>query len=118
MQLLVCRMLHQHMALRKRGFALASVLLFAMVFSPAHCIKVRVWTNVTDSDFIYPEIDPASDYSIDSLMEKPSLGIAISGGGWRAASLAYGWLRALHLVSYGYSIMSHLAAEMQNLRLL
>lgn len=69
-----------------------------MALETVGAIKVRVWTNVTDSDFIYPEIDPGSDYSIDMLIDKPSLGIAISGGGWRAASLAYGWLRALHLV--------------------
>eukprot|EP00878_Enallax_costatus_P001973 GHUV01002137.1.p1 GENE.GHUV01002137.1~~GHUV01002137.1.p1 ORF type:complete len:169 (+),score=19.58 GHUV01002137.1:1223-1729(+) len=74
-------------------------LLMVAAVSTVDCIKVRVWTNVTASDFVYPEVDPRSDFGIDALMERPSLGIAISGGGWRAAALAYGWLRALHLMN-------------------
>jgi hypothetical protein len=61
--------------------------------------KVFVFTNVTTPDYVYPEINPESQFFISKLQQKPSLGIAISGGGWRAAALGYGWLRAMHLVS-------------------
>jgi hypothetical protein len=74
------------------------LLLLSMFLEQTHGVKVRVWTNVTDADFVHPELDPESDFGIDMLLDKPSLGISMSGGGWRAASLAYGWLRALHLV--------------------
>lgn len=77
---------------------LVTLLLLATALQQTLSVKVRVWTNVTDSGFIYPELDPQSDFGIDMLLDKPSLGISMSGGGWRAASLAYGWLRALHLV--------------------
>jgi hypothetical protein len=76
-----------------------TLLLLANVLWQTHAVKVRVWTNVTDAEFVYPELDPRSDFGIDMLLDKPSVGISMSGGGWRAASLAYGWLRALHLVS-------------------
>jgi hypothetical protein len=77
----------------------AWVLLLAGLLSGATAVKVHVFTNVT-SDYVYPEINSESNFSIGSLQQKPSLGIAISGGqgGWRAAALGYGWLRALHLV--------------------
>lgn len=64
-----------------------------------HATKVYVFTNATTPDYVYPEINPDSQMYISKLQEKPSLGIAVSGGGWRAAALGYGWLRALHLVS-------------------
>jgi hypothetical protein len=62
-------------------------------------VKVHVITNVTSPDYVYPELNPESQFYISSIQQKPSLGIAISGGGWRAAALGYGWLRAMHLVS-------------------
>jgi len=34
------------------------------------------------------------------LIKKPDFGIAISGGGYRATTLGYGWLRALHELGY------------------
>lgn len=68
-------------------------------------IKVRVWTNVTAPDFTWPEVDPASDFGIASLELRPSLGIALSGGGLRAAALAYGWLRTLHMVRVIYLLL-------------
>jgi hypothetical protein len=74
------------------------VFLLLLLCSGVKCIKVRVWTNVTDPSFIYPELDPHSDFGIQAIQEKPSLGIAMSGGGLRAAPLAFGWLRAMHLV--------------------
>jgi hypothetical protein len=75
------------------------LLLLAAGCSPVQATKVHVCTNATNPDFIYPEINPSSQFYISSLLQKPSLGIAISGGGWRAAALGYGWLRAMHLVS-------------------
>lgn len=65
----------------------------------AQAVKVHVITNVTSPDSIYPELNPDSQFYISNVQQKPSLGIAISGGGWRSAALGYGWLRAMHLVS-------------------
>jgi hypothetical protein len=82
--------------------AVLLLLLAAASAPPAAAVKLHVWTNVTAADFAYPEISSGSQFAVESLLQKPSLGIAFSGGGsggqWRAASLAYGWLRALYLV--------------------
>lgn len=78
-----------------------SPLLLLLLLLP-HCsraVKVYVFTNVTSPDYTYPEISPDSQFYISSVQQKPSLGIAISGGGWRAAALGYGWLRAMHLMN-------------------
>ena len=80
------------------GLSLSFAVLAALTASIG-AIKVAVWTNVTASSFVYPEVDPSGAYGIESLRRRPSLGIAFSGGGLRAAPLAYGWLRALQLVS-------------------
>lgn len=76
------------------------LLLLLLLPSGAQAVKVYVFTNVTSPDYTYPEISPNSQFYISSVQQKPSLGIAISGGGWRAAALGYGWLRAMHLVSW------------------
>jgi len=53
----------------------------------------KAW-NVPNADDEYPEV--AGD-SVDwDLKSKPSFGIALSGGGMRAASNALGWLQAFH----------------------
>lgn len=41
-----------------------------------------------------------SEYGIDHIKAKPSLGLAMSGGGFRAATCAAGWARGLHKVTY------------------
>jgi hypothetical protein len=83
------------------------LLLLLLLLSPGsgllptvRAVKVHIITNVTSPDYIYPELNPDSQFYISNIQQKPSLGIAISGGGWRAAALGYGWLRAMHLVSH------------------
>jgi hypothetical protein len=46
---------------------------------------------------VYPEVSD-TDYGIRHIKEKPSLGLAMSGGGFRAATCAAGWTRGLHKV--------------------
>lgn len=43
--------------------------------------------------FTYPEVTPSSTYYIQAVASRPSLGISISGGGFRAATLALGFIR-------------------------
>lgn len=104
-----------HKAIRRREclkLPLVSPLLLLLLLSPdsgmmpaVQAVKVRIITNVTSPDYIYPEINPESQFYISSIQQKPSLGIAISGGGWRAAALGYGWLRAMHLVSHRIEVV-------------
>ena len=44
---------------------------------------------------VYPELS-AGPYGMPALQAKPNLGIAVSGGGYRATTMALGWLRGLH----------------------
>lgn len=80
-----------------------------LLLRDAEAVRVHIFTNVTAPDFTYPEINFESPFYISNIQGKPSLGIAISGGngGWRAAALGYGWLRALHLVSVLSKSLSH-----------
>lgn len=87
-----------------RRLPLLLLLLLLLLLAQTHSSQatpVHVFTNATAPDYLYPEINPDSQFFINKLQQKPSLGIAISGGngGWRAAALGYGWLRAMHLVS-------------------
>jgi hypothetical protein len=68
-----------------------------VAFVPATPFKATVWTNVTDGQ-PYPEMG-SGPFSVPALKQRLSLGIALSGGGSRAAALAAGTLRALDLVS-------------------
>ena len=47
--------------------------------------------------FTHPEVSD-TEYAIQHIKDKPSLGIALSGGGFRAATCAAGWVQGLHLV--------------------
>lgn len=49
--------------------------------------------------FVYPELS-AGPYGMPELQKRPSFAIALSGGGYRATSLALGWVRALHELGY------------------
>lgn len=88
---------------------LSLLFLLLLLTSPAAAVKVSVFTNVTAPDYVFPEVNFESQFYISSLHAKPSLGIAISGGngGWRAAALGYGWLRAMHLVREGMMLLGH-----------
>ena len=45
-----------------------------------------------------------TQFGIPALQGKANFGVCVSGGGMRAASLAYGWVRALHEVSGAFYI--------------
>jgi hypothetical protein len=46
-----------------------------------------------DKWFTYPEQDTGSDYYLPAIMSRPNFGIAVSGGGYRAVTLALGYVR-------------------------
>lgn len=46
---------------------------------------------------VYPEVSDSA-YGMQHIKQKPSLGLAMSGGGFRAATCAAGWTRGLHKV--------------------
>lgn len=54
-------------------------------------VDCRVWTNVNQPSFQHPE-----QKEITELSEKVDVGVGLSGGGMRAATLCLGWLRGLH----------------------
>ena len=57
-------------------------------------IDCQVWIKPYENDFIYPELE------IIDISNKSNIGIALSGGGTRAATLSLGWLRALHELGF------------------
>jgi hypothetical protein len=71
----------------------------AGVHRPLKPFPVTVWTN-TSAGFMHPEFSQGP-FGIPALQSKLSLGLAQGGGGMRAASVAAGTLRALHMVSPG-----------------
>jgi hypothetical protein len=74
----------------------------AAVYQPPQPFTVKTFTGANESWFIYPELTnpETSNYSVPELLAKPNFGIAISGGGFRAATLGLGWLRALHIMNF------------------
>ncbi|WIA31484.1 hypothetical protein OEZ86_002377 [Tetradesmus obliquus] len=68
-------------------------------FSPQQPLSFNFFTGANESWFEYPETAASGNYTIPSLLDKPKLGIAVSGGGFRAATLGLGWLRALHMLN-------------------
>ena len=61
-------------------------------------VKVHTWKIQPDSDF-FPEIDDPR-VSVEWLKERPSFGIAFSGGGTRSATATLGELRALNKLGW------------------
>lgn len=53
----------------------------------------KVWLNLTSQNFIYPEYDECHEFN-----QKLNIGVALSGGGFRAATCALGALRGLYLL--------------------
>jgi hypothetical protein len=49
---------------------------------------------IADKWFLYPEQDPSSDYYLPVIAKRPNFGIAVSGGGYRAVTLALGYVRS------------------------
>jgi len=70
----------------------------ANVFVPPNPLTVNAFVGANESWFQYPEAAPASNYSMPSITSRPSFGIALSGGGMRAATAGLGYLRGLHQV--------------------
>jgi hypothetical protein len=57
-------------------------------------VSCRVW-DATAADFTFPEIgDP--EYRVQSIINRPNVGIAFSGGGTRSAAATLGQIRGLH----------------------
>lgn len=77
---------------------------FSTVHRPEASVNLSIWTGANESWFAYPEAFEPSNYSIPLIRSKPNVGIAISGGGFRAASLGLGYLRALYLLNITSSV--------------
>lgn len=45
--------------------------------------------------FSYPEVTPSSNHYLETLAARPNFGISISGGGYRAATTALGYIRCV-----------------------
>jgi hypothetical protein len=52
-------------------------------FTPQQPLSFNSFTGANESWFEYPETASSGNYTITSLLDKPQLGIAISGGGFR-----------------------------------
>lgn len=68
-------------------------------YEPDSAYDVRVWKNFTSSNFIFPELAD-DDFGMPGLQGKPSIGICLGGGGFRANIMSLGWIRALHKVGF------------------
>eukprot|EP00931_Biecheleriopsis_adriatica_P017564 TRINITY_DN12554_c0_g1_i2.p1 TRINITY_DN12554_c0_g1~~TRINITY_DN12554_c0_g1_i2.p1 ORF type:complete len:573 (-),score=96.76 TRINITY_DN12554_c0_g1_i2:75-1793(-) len=60
-------------------------------------VKAKVWPM--RSGFVFPELR-SDDDGVPALQRKPSFAICLSGGGFRATTLALGWIRALHKMGF------------------
>ncbi|PNH12072.1 hypothetical protein TSOC_000999, partial [Tetrabaena socialis] len=68
------------------------------VFSPDRPAAVYVWSGAHQPSFEYPELSRDGPWGLPALLARPNLGVALSGGGYRAATCALGWVRGLHLL--------------------
>jgi hypothetical protein len=55
----------------------------AAAFTPQQPLSFNFFTGANESWFEYPEIAGSGNYTISSLLNRPKLGIALSGGGFR-----------------------------------
>lgn len=83
------------LALALAACVLVSVTADQGTYKPEGNVTAAVWTGANLPTFVYPELS-SSEYGIPSLQAKPDFGIAVSGGGYRATTLALGWVRALY----------------------
>lgn len=65
---------------------------------PPDKVSVEELLDPTIQQLVYPEVSDGA-YGIPHIQAKPSLGVSMSGGGFRATTCASGWLRGLHNVS-------------------
>lgn len=69
------------------------------LYQPNKSVNTYTWAGARSPDFSYPELSN-SEWGIPSVLAKPNFGIALSGGGYRATTLALGWVRALYAMGY------------------
>lgn len=67
-------------------------------FAPASTLAAQAWTDLTSRTFRYPEQQLLGQWGIPRLLATPDVGIALGGGGLRAAAFADGWMRGLFMV--------------------
>lgn len=74
----------------------------AEVYKPPAPLAANAFVGGNTSLFVYPEASngSSSNYSMPSVTERHRFGIALSGGGMRAATLGLGYLRGLHEVGF------------------
>lgn len=70
----------------------------AAVFTPPSPLFVNAFAGANESWFRFPEASSGGNYSMLSVTSRPRFGIAISGGGMRAATLGLGYLRGIQQV--------------------
>jgi hypothetical protein len=69
----------------------------AALYAPTQPFTFATWVGANDSSwFQFPETASTGNHTIPALLQLPNIGISISGGGLRAATLGLGYLRALH----------------------
>lgn len=88
--------MHPHMLLL--ALCLHAAAVSAAVFTPPSPLLVNAFAGANESWFRFPEASSGSNYSMPSVTSRPRFGIAISGGGMRAATLGLGYLRGLQQV--------------------
>lgn len=66
----------------------------------------KVWTNLNSEHFIYPESIECPEFN-----QKCDVGVALSGGGFRAATCALGTLRGLYLLNLLTSKIKYLSSN-------
>lgn len=67
----------------------------AFRYRPDGWVTGDVWQYGDGSAFVFPELSDGP-YGVPELQRRPDFAVALSGGGYRATTLALGWLRALH----------------------
>ena len=58
-------------------------------------VKALVWTGVGTEGFVFPELRSEQEGGFQPLQAKANFGICLSGGCFRATTLALGWVRIL-----------------------
>jgi hypothetical protein len=61
-------------------------------------VTAVAWPGVGSAGFTFPEVSEDPRFRVQSVVSKPSFSICLGGGGMRAATLALGWIRAVHQV--------------------
>jgi hypothetical protein len=65
-------------------------------FTPQQPLSFNFFTGANESWFEYPEKPSSGNYTITSLLDRPRLGVAIFGGGFRCLQINLIWHGMLH----------------------